>query len=395
MAVCLILREHQLVAQTHFPPNTPFDILDFFSPVHVSSESRARAFLWLCHHYYESTSPNPFDDAQSRKNPGQIPALEFLSPEEAQLENVDTPEEKEWGEKMTAQRRLFMENKDKVDEGIADDDETPREKVSGRGRGRGRARRTKAQDSRPSARVPRSLPAKGESSSESRSSLPYDVNMTAESTCVYRNVRSLVTHASLEFPRPPYQPYSPESYRLPPVLPPHPSPPPLPPPGRERRHLGNHSHRFMSPYHSGGHGSDPANHSTTNGGPVRNHPKASRRQPLPPLRCANPYDEKREFPLITSLPYSHAGVEPPCTPPRGFEGHHRRSNHLSPPHAGARSMLERKPFPLSLPAVNAHGDGISEAWHVVTTTDPLEDSEDEMDENTRLDLRKLYTFMGP
>ncbi len=32
-----------------------------------------------------------------------------------------------------------------------------------------------------------------------------------------------------------------------------------------------------------------------------------------------------------------------------------------------------------------HG-GIVEAWHVVMTTDPLEDSEDERDENTRLDL---------
>ena len=81
---------------------------------------------------------------------------------------------------MTAQRKQFMENKDKLDEGVAEDEEVPREKVSGRGRGRGRARRTKAQESRPATKVSRSVPAKGESSSESRSSLPYDANMTAE-----------------------------------------------------------------------------------------------------------------------------------------------------------------------------------------------------------------------
>lgn len=30
----------------------------------------------------------------------------------------------------------------------------------------------------------------------------------------------------------------------------------------------------------------------------------------------------------------------------------------------------------------------AEAWHVVMTSDPLEESDDEMDENTRLDLRE-------
>ncbi|KIP12624.1 hypothetical protein PHLGIDRAFT_42268, partial [Phlebiopsis gigantea 11061_1 CR5-6] len=128
------------------PPTTIVNLIFIFashaSVSHSLCAGAPRAFLWLCHHYYESTSPNPFDDAQSRKNPGQIPALEFLSPEEAQLENVDTPEEKVWGEKMTAQRKLFMENKDKSDDGVVDYDETRREKVSGRGRGRGRARRT-------------------------------------------------------------------------------------------------------------------------------------------------------------------------------------------------------------------------------------------------------------
>lgn len=151
--------------------------------MHISSESRARTFLWLCHHYYEGTSPNPFDDAQSRKKPGQIPALESLSPEEAQLENVDTPEEAAWGEKMLAQRKVFMESKDKLDEALATEDEPMREGSSkgGRGRGRGRVRRSKGgQVSRLAAKLSPETSVKGESSSESRNSLSHDVISTAQ-----------------------------------------------------------------------------------------------------------------------------------------------------------------------------------------------------------------------
>ena len=145
--------------------------MDFFSPVHVSSESRARAFLWLCHHYYEGTTPNPFDDSQSRKKLGEIPALESLSPEEAALENVDSASEKEWGDKMTAQRKIFMANKDKLDEAFQDE-EAPRErggKRGGRSRGRG-VRKGRAQSSRLPNKALSKVSARPGSSPESRNS---------------------------------------------------------------------------------------------------------------------------------------------------------------------------------------------------------------------------------
>ncbi len=112
------------MAQAHFPPHSNFDLLGFFSPVNVSSESRARAFLWLCYHYYESTSPNlnPFGDQYSRRHPGQVPNLKYLSPEEVKLENTDTLEEKEWGLRMKKRRQILVgdgDNSAEIDAGVA------------------------------------------------------------------------------------------------------------------------------------------------------------------------------------------------------------------------------------------------------------------------------------
>lgn len=148
-----------MLAQSHFPPQSTFELLDFFSPINVSSESRARAFLWLCYHYYEAPTVNPFDDDYSRRHPGLIPSLESLSAEEALLENLDTPEEKVWGEKMTAQRRVFMENKDRLllsGEASVGSQELDsiaimtKQKISKRGQGKGKGRGTK----RTTQRVP-------------------------------------------------------------------------------------------------------------------------------------------------------------------------------------------------------------------------------------------------
>lgn len=121
--------------------------MDFFSPINVSSESRARAFLWLCYHYHEAPSRNPFDDDYARKHPGLVPSLESLSPEEASLENVDSPGEVAWGEKMTAQRKDFMAIKDTIGPllGPTRDTQEPeieptgpsKRKTSRRSRGRG------------------------------------------------------------------------------------------------------------------------------------------------------------------------------------------------------------------------------------------------------------------
>ncbi|KAI0036663.1 hypothetical protein K488DRAFT_33502, partial [Vararia minispora EC-137] len=83
------------------------DFLDFFMPVHFSSASRARAFLWLAFRYYEGTTPNPFDDTPGTSQKG-IPRLVALSPAEFETENVDTQDEKAYGEKMCKYRQDFL-----------------------------------------------------------------------------------------------------------------------------------------------------------------------------------------------------------------------------------------------------------------------------------------------
>ncbi|KIY72760.1 hypothetical protein CYLTODRAFT_417544 [Cylindrobasidium torrendii FP15055 ss-10] len=80
-----------------------YEFIDLFLPLDISSSSRARIFLWLCYHYYEFSSPNPegaVDSPSKRANPfsdplrpGTVPAFAILTRAEAEMENVDTPEE--------------------------------------------------------------------------------------------------------------------------------------------------------------------------------------------------------------------------------------------------------------------------------------------------------------
>ncbi|KAH7883773.1 hypothetical protein F5I97DRAFT_1930008 [Phlebopus sp. FC_14] len=104
-----ILANHAApLAATHFDP--PLNFLDLFLPINISSADRARAFLWLVYHYLEGPDQlNPFDDDHSRQNPGKVPRLPRLSDAEMPEENVDTPEEIEWGEVMSAQRNMFLQ----------------------------------------------------------------------------------------------------------------------------------------------------------------------------------------------------------------------------------------------------------------------------------------------
>ena len=127
----------QVISQTHFGAQTSHDLLDFFCPVNISSESRARAILWLCYHYLEAPSHNPFDDDYSRSHPGKIPELVILTDEEVALENVDPTDEREWGDKMSRERKIFMANKDKELEADQQDGAAPSREKVGRGRGRG------------------------------------------------------------------------------------------------------------------------------------------------------------------------------------------------------------------------------------------------------------------
>lgn len=110
----------QSISKLHF--SNEVDLLDLFTPMQVSSKSRARAFLWLVYNYYEAapstkqpesesdsgsegTNLNPFSDPS---RPGERPPLEELTEAEAALENVDPVDEQEISEKLVSQRIQFL-----------------------------------------------------------------------------------------------------------------------------------------------------------------------------------------------------------------------------------------------------------------------------------------------
>lgn len=105
-----ILANHAApLATVHFHTDGSLNFLDLFIPRPTSSRDRARAFLWHMYHYLESnTLPNPFDDAYAKSSPGKAPQIRTLTPEQAQIENIDTEEEKAWGRKMAEQRNFFL-----------------------------------------------------------------------------------------------------------------------------------------------------------------------------------------------------------------------------------------------------------------------------------------------
>jgi len=95
------------LAKIHF--NASLNFLDIFLPGNLSSMDRAQVFLWLMFHYLESpAAQNPFHDEHSRNNPGKVPVIRRLSDAEMEMENVDTPEEVEWGNKMSNLRNEFL-----------------------------------------------------------------------------------------------------------------------------------------------------------------------------------------------------------------------------------------------------------------------------------------------
>ncbi|KAJ8520981.1 hypothetical protein ONZ45_g2277 [Pleurotus djamor] len=96
------------LASVHFDGS--FNFLDLFLPRNLSSPDRARTFLWLMYYYLEDpSSPNPFDDDYSRQNTDKAPIPRVLTEQEAQLENVDSPDEVAWGASMSNQRNLFLQ----------------------------------------------------------------------------------------------------------------------------------------------------------------------------------------------------------------------------------------------------------------------------------------------
>ncbi|KAF9535830.1 hypothetical protein CPB83DRAFT_901498 [Crepidotus variabilis] len=97
------------LSQAHFDHGLNF--LDLFLPnTLLATEDRAKVFLWLIYHYLENdTAPNPFDDQYSSKNVGKVPLIRKLTPTEYERENVDSPDEIEWGKKMSQQRNQFLQ----------------------------------------------------------------------------------------------------------------------------------------------------------------------------------------------------------------------------------------------------------------------------------------------
>lgn len=94
-----------LITKDHFKD---CEFMDLFLPVPIPSRARARALLWLLYRYLEdSKGPNPFQDPSS-KSQKFAPPLMRISMDEMEQENIDTPEELEYGRRMLQYRVEFL-----------------------------------------------------------------------------------------------------------------------------------------------------------------------------------------------------------------------------------------------------------------------------------------------
>jgi Ino eighty subunit 1 len=107
------------ISEMHF--DVPRDFFDLVMKPTLSSRSRATAFLWLMWWYLESdfstkdALENPYGagrrsrDADEREMPIKCPQFDHLTEEQAALENVDTDEEKEFGESKRKEREAILQ----------------------------------------------------------------------------------------------------------------------------------------------------------------------------------------------------------------------------------------------------------------------------------------------
>ena len=110
------------VSEVHF--QAPRDFFDLVMRGTLSSKSRARAFLWLVWWYLESDFSdqdalnNPFGKGQEGEGtdgpPIRVPSFEHLTETQADLENVDTEEEKQYGELKRLERKRILEDDETV-----------------------------------------------------------------------------------------------------------------------------------------------------------------------------------------------------------------------------------------------------------------------------------------
>ncbi|KAM4056167.1 ino eighty subunit 1 [Hirsutella rhossiliensis] len=153
----------QKIAELHFPLNHEFH--DLIMKTNYSSESRAKAFLWLMWFYLESDfteegcDENPFgpgvDYGLDVANQG-VPELELLTDEQKIAENVDTPEETEFGREKQKTRAKILE----MDQAYLNERESKR----------GKLRAPLSEDG--PAILPRIRPSKHESDMDSTRSTP-------------------------------------------------------------------------------------------------------------------------------------------------------------------------------------------------------------------------------
>ena len=110
------------ISETHF--YQPRDFFDLVIRSTLSSRSRAKAFLWLIWWYLESDFSehaalnNPFGRGLPSDEKGalpiKVPAFEHLTEEQANAENVDTNDEKAYGEMKRLERKRILEEDETV-----------------------------------------------------------------------------------------------------------------------------------------------------------------------------------------------------------------------------------------------------------------------------------------
>ena len=108
------------ISELHFFP--PQDFFDLVMRHTISSKSRAKAFLWLMWWYLESdfsteaALSNPFGPGVSGDGddsiPLKVPEFERLTEEEGDSENIDTPDEIEFGREKQNERKRILEEDD-------------------------------------------------------------------------------------------------------------------------------------------------------------------------------------------------------------------------------------------------------------------------------------------
>lgn len=104
-----IVDPHNLLAARLSQPGSAMEngrlhLLHLFTTINIRSEERASMLLYILYHYLESDSGNnPFSDPN---RPGQPPILRILDDKEYEAlgENIDEPDELEWGAEMRARR---------------------------------------------------------------------------------------------------------------------------------------------------------------------------------------------------------------------------------------------------------------------------------------------------